>query len=238
MGRAMLLSFITVIFTLMPLITYGQMNTKSNDWDSFVSQYRLLVNDGKVELADRMLNNRLPDMEKYTETLPVKQREVWQKLVTPLLNHNEGTPLTLKEAEPFLKYMDTLSFEDPAQKVNEIFKDWENQLKQQTITSTELVSDWEALKPTASVFYSTAGLKQFSSSLEEWKLQNSDSTREQLVFSLNELIREHPAVLDKEAFLITAIFVIGAILLTLAYVGIRKFIAEKEKNKVRDNSIS
>ncbi len=238
MGRAVLLSMITVVFLLMPLITYGQMDSKQAEWDSFTTQYRYLINDGKFELAERMLNNRLPEMEQYIETLPTQQQKEWKILVQPLLNQSGNTIVKPADAEPFLFYLETISMDNPEAALNSQLNDWSERISKHEMNSEQLLAVWNVYEPAIQVFYSSQGVSQLSRDVNEWQKQEAGEKQQQVIESLQMLTAEHPPALSKDAFLMTAMVIGCSILLTLSYVGLRKFKAEKSEIVVRGKSNS
>ncbi|MFQ3542995.1 sporulation protein YpjB [Halobacillus rhizosphaerae] len=237
MGRAVLLTMVTVVFLLMPLITYGQMASKQAEWDSFTTQYRYLINDGKFELAERMLNNRLPEMEQYIETLPNLQQKEWKILVQPLLNQSGNTIVKPADAEPFLFYMETISMDNPEAALNSQLNDWSERISKHEMNSEQLLSVWNVYEPAIQVFYSRQGVSQLSRHIDEWQKQEAGE-KEQVIESLQKLTAEHPLALSNDAFIMTAMIIGCSILLTLSYVGLRKFKAEKSEITVRRKSNS
>ncbi|KHE67330.1 hypothetical protein, partial [Halobacillus sp. BBL2006] len=113
MGRAILMILCSVLFALTPINHHGKMEIHaSQEWDAFTVQFKYLVSDDKYELAERMLNNRLPQMEQYVETLTREQRQMWQTLVMPLTTGS--TEDFKRDSERFITFMEAVTDDDPA----------------------------------------------------------------------------------------------------------------------------
>ncbi|WP_226579298.1 sporulation protein YpjB [Halobacillus litoralis] len=213
MGRAILIFICSLIFTLGPLsLTEGWAEKPPNEWETFVNHYRSLVVDGKEELARRMLDQRSADIEEYVQTLSERDQEIWSRLI-----QTDGKAMEESGVESALTFLEAVSSEDRVLflkgKVNEL-----TYLVKMSEPENFLVQ-WEIIRPTLSRFSDQQEIMFTEQMIHQYTIQNSEMTQNRLIEQLNLLVKEEEA----DAIIWTILTVGGSILLTLVYVGGKKY---------------
>jgi hypothetical protein len=221
MGRAILAILCSVLFALTPINHHGKMEIHaSQEWDAFTVQFKYLVSDDKYELAERMLNNRLPQMEQYVETLTLEQRQMWQTLVMPLTTGSSQD--FKKDSERFIMFMEAVTDDDPDLFAEQALSEFRTDLENVFIPVDRISQKWERLEPTIQVFYPNVEIEDVTASILTLNLSDTIETRKTALIQIDDIL-EHTTSLNLDALLWTAFMIGGTIILTLSYVSIRKF---------------
>ncbi|MGI8315345.1 sporulation protein YpjB [Halobacillus mangrovi] len=225
MGRAILMILCSVLFALTPINHHGKMEVRaSQEWDTFILQFQYLISDEKYELAERMLHNRLPQMEQYVETLSDEERSMWDILVEPLATNNSDD--FNKDAARLVMFMNAVTDENPTlftkQALIEISRDLQNVF----IPVDDIAQQWDVLAPTVQVFYPGAEIEGITVSISSLNSNDTVEARDTAFLQLDDLIKNSKTP-TLDALLWTILTIGGTIILTLSYVSIRKFKGHK-----------
>ncbi|ASF39673.1 hypothetical protein CEH05_11225 [Halobacillus halophilus] len=236
MGRAILVLLCSVIFTLTPMNKHLYLSGHSEDWSAFFLQYKLLIQDGKYELAGKALNNRRAELENYMESLSPQKEEIGKELLQSLMVDLPKTNSV--EIGQLLIFIETVSANNHVENINTLVFNYKNSLGDNPyLTGGELQSEWEKVVPSLLTYYSYDQLIPIAEQLSQFAEGDSDQIRETLAVELNQLPEAVPA-LSMEALLWTVLLIGGTILITLAYVAFRKYqaVATVEGSIKRENS--
>ncbi|MCP3030709.1 hypothetical protein LF817_05080 [Halobacillus sp. A1] len=227
MGRAIVVIFLLLSGLFFISNSWIFASEKNDTLDPFISQYEYLLQDQKVELATKMLNNRYSELESYFEGESEAQLETLNRLVQNTIEdpyHHADTFILFVEAgvdpEPE-KYL--------LSKVDEL-----KVLVENAETSPSLVTEkWANLEPAMSHYFKGESVNSITSTMDLYVNNPTAGTQQSLVRDLDHLILEEDESLTYDAFIWTAIIIGSTILLTLVYVGYRKYRAEKEETQVK-----
>lgn len=225
MGRAMLLFICSLIFTLIPSGLVHSWSEGPPDWESFASQYRRLAADGKLDLAERLWNSNYAEMEQYIQTLPDHQKETWTHLdVYSSTDELEET----RWKEGLLTFLEVTSSDHP----HSILAEKLGHLSDRSVSSVpleEILDEWNWIRPVVINYADKAKVNEADQSLQELLIKDSMTARENFSGKIIALVKDKSQQ-DGSAFLSTAIFIGGAILVTLLYVGAVNY-KESSKNR-------
>jgi|GEM_PF-6825567 len=221
MGRAILVLLCSVIFTLTPMNKHLYLSGHSEDWTSFFLQYKLLIQDGKYELAGKALNNRRAELENYMETLSPQKEEIGKELLQSVVIDLQRTSSV--EVDQLLTFMETVSANNHVENINTLVFNYKNSLGDNPyLTGEELQKEWEKVVPSLLTYYSYDQLIPIDEQLSQFTEGDSEQIRETIAVELNQLPEAVPT-LSMEALIWTALIIGGTILITLAYVAFRKY---------------
>ncbi|MGP4075309.1 sporulation protein YpjB [Halobacillus sp. K22] len=221
MGRAILVLLCSVIFTLTPMNKHLYLSGHSEDWTSFFLQYKLLIQDGKYELAGKALNNRRVELENYMETLSPQKEEIGKELLQSVGFGQQRNNSV--EVDQLLTFIETVSANNHVESINTIVFNYKNSLVDiHYLTEEELQSEWEKVVPSLLTYYSYDQLIPIDEQLSQLAEGDSEQIRETIAVELNQLPEAVPA-LSMDALLWTVSIIGGTILITLAYVAFRKY---------------
>ncbi|REJ09712.1 hypothetical protein [Halobacillus trueperi] len=230
MGRAVLLFICSLIFTLVPSVHVHSWSEGPSDWEAFASQYRRLAADEKFDLAERLWNSKYAEMEQYIQTLPDHHKETWKHL------HLYSSTDELEETrweEGLLTFLEVTSSENPypviAEKLD-LFSD----RSVSSVPLEDIEEEWNLIRPVVMNYVDRAKVKEANQALHELSIIDSITGRENFSKKITELVKGKSQQ-DWNAFLSTAIFIGGAILVTLLYVGAINY-RESSKNRHRMKS--
>ncbi|WP_394217375.1 hypothetical protein [Halobacillus trueperi] len=225
MGRAMLLFICSLIFTLIPSGLVHSWSEAPPDWDSFASQYRRLAADGKFDLAERLWNSTYAEMEQYVQTLPDSHKESWTHLnIYSSTDDHEET----RWKEGVITFLEVTSSDHPYPILAEKLE----HLSDRTVSSVpieDIKEEWNLIRPVVLNYVNKAKVNEADQSLQELSVMETHTGREHFSGKILELVKEKSQQ-DWSTFLLTAIFIGGAILVTLLYVGAMNY-RESSKNR-------
>ncbi|MCA0983037.1 hypothetical protein LCL89_03130 [Halobacillus yeomjeoni] len=206
-----------------------------NQWQSFTDQYRWLIEDGKFELAERMLHRRLPHMEQYIKTLKTEEQTVWRDLLTVLLQ-DEGTP-TEKDVFRFQMMVNVSTAPDPIVEAGTFVQDLKGALENPFASIVKIESQWEVIAPMLDAYYEKEAVSEISEKIRTLSHEDTFYTREAAIEAVGQLL-DAPEEIRMDALWWTAFLVGGTIVLTLFYVALQKMKANQRqsRSKRRDNS--
>ncbi|QAS50796.1 hypothetical protein [Halobacillus litoralis] len=223
MGRAIII-LCSLIFTLIPLSQIEGTEKNLSSWESFITQYNWLVMDEKYELADRLLNNRLPEMEQYVQTLSPRHQDTWRQLnETPAINSET------KRSEQIIVFIEIFTSSQPHEIVREKLEVLSSSIENPQNSSLELNELWENISPAVSTIYEAEVVDTAKVSFNKLTVKDSMNERKQLIAHLNKIKQTDDGIAG-DAVIWTAFIVGGTILITLLYVSLRQF---KSRSKIR-----
>ncbi|MCA0970363.1 hypothetical protein LCM20_07160 [Halobacillus litoralis] len=229
MGRALLVCLISsLIFTLVTPNAFGER--QYSGWDEFAKQFQLLVRDDKHSLAERLLNNRLPEMETYIKDQAEEVRTVWDK-VSPSIVDEE---ITAQDAEALKKFISFLVASDSKEWVNHQIEDIQLRSMDSKTSAETLVNEWDELSPYVAAFVEEEELLPLKVAFSQLGQHDTMQTRDHVVQSLP--ILEQDWQFKDSALLFTVIIIGGTIVFTLFYVALRRFIANRKSGHKRSEN--
>lgn len=229
MIRAILLIICVMLWTSITIVPMVSGNNP-NEWDNFEKQYTQLLEDNKKSLAQKMLDKRLPLMEQYAKRLPEKQFQQWKTLLLPVKN-GQANQMQLSQ---FFTYMDYIYANDSTAWLKEEISQLRRQAGDVQVSSQQLQSNWKVIEPVLISFIPQEGLTEVSAAVSHITSNDAFYAREFLLQELDKL--QLPSATAKDAILLTALIIGGAIIITLIYVAYRKFKASKETLHKSENS--
>ncbi|SEH81088.1 Sporulation protein YpjB (SpoYpjB) [Halobacillus karajensis] len=228
MGRAFLLFICSLIFTLIPIGQFeARSETTPDQWESFIAQYRLLVADGKQDLAERLWNKKYLSMEQYAQTLTSTEQKTWDALLDDFSNSSHGDELT---PEKIVTFLEVTSSDEPSH----ILSDKLGKIAEHSKTETlnDISKEWKVLRPVLFTYIEPDSIEAVDSILTDLNEHDTTMGRESLNQELNHILIDKRAEMD--AFIWTALLIGGAILFTLIYVSVRKYRARsRNRHKIR-----
>ncbi|MCA1009451.1 sporulation protein YpjB [Halobacillus halophilus] len=236
MGRAILILLCSVIFTLTPMNKHLYLSGNSEDWTPFFMQYKLLLQDGKYELASKVLNNRRTELENYLESLSPEKEEIGKELLQSVVTGKQGAQLA--DAERLVIFIETVNSTNYLENINNLVFDYKKNLSADSyLTNEELQNEWEKVVPSLLTYYSYDQLIPIGEQLSKLSEGDSYQIRETMAVEMDQLPEALPA-LSGDALLWTVVLIGGTILLTLAYVAAKKYqaIATVKGSIKRENS--
>ncbi|WP_173916312.1 sporulation protein YpjB [Halobacillus sp. Marseille-Q1614] len=227
MGRAiaavLLMMLVSILLCVQATATTSPDHGK---WDSFVTQYHYLLADGKTELAEKMLNNRLSEMETYYEGQPIQQEQTFEKLKSEAVEAPE-------KAARFLSFLEVSANPEPKQLLALKTSALQVQVKEAEISPQAAAEQWEQLLPVMGIYFPTDQIEAVSQIMSGYVMNGSPDSVQPLIDSLEVLAVEAEKDTQYDAVIWTVIIIGTTILLTLGYVSFRKFQAEKSQKKSR-----
>jgi hypothetical protein len=221
MGRAIILILSSLILTL-TLINKTEGLTKNDppdQWDSFIAQYRLLVSDGKDELAERMWKNTYPEMEKYAQALSPEEYDLWSMITQDIEEMDQGLRLNV---EPIFLFLEATSSNNAGEILEKRLQHLVRLVEQEQSSSRDIIKQWDMVRPVINSYTNKEEIILVDESLNEWTMAGSDTTKTAVVNSLNKLMK--PSEDGKSAAMLWMIVIIGgSIIFTLSYVGVRMY---------------
>ncbi|SDO93729.1 hypothetical protein [Halobacillus aidingensis] len=230
MGRAVLLFICSLIFTLVPSGLLHSWSEGPSDWETFASQYRRLAADEKFDLAERLWNSKYAEMEQYVQTLPDHHKETWTHL--DLYSSTDELEET-KWEEGLLTFLEVTSSENPYPVIAEKLEHFSDR-SVSSVPLEDIEEEWNMIRPVVMNYVDGAKMKEANQALHELSVIDSITGREKFSEKITELVKGKSQQ-DWNAFLSTAIFIGGAILVTLLYVGAINY-RESSKNRHRMKS--
>ncbi|SFF61683.1 Sporulation protein YpjB (SpoYpjB) [Halobacillus alkaliphilus] len=221
MGRAILILLCSVIFTLTPMNKHLYLSGHSEDWTVFFLQYKLLIQDGKYELASKALNNRRTELENYLESLSPQKEEIGKELLQSVVTSEQGA--NSADADRLFIFIETVNPTNYLENINNLVFNYKKNLDADSyLTDEELQNEWEKVVPSLLTYYSYEQLIPIGEQLSQLSDGDSYQIRETMAVELDQLPEALPA-LSGEALLWTVLLIGGTILITLAYVAARKY---------------
>ncbi|GEN53931.1 hypothetical protein [Halobacillus faecis] len=225
MGRAMLLIICSLIFTLVPSGLVHSWSEGSPDWESFASQYRRLAADGKFDLAERLWNSKYAEMEQYVQTLPDEHKDAWASLEV----HASTDKLTeTRWEEGLITFLIVTSSDDPYTAIEEKLESFSD-LSVSSFSLEDIEEEWNMIRPVVMNYSDRSKVNEADQALQELSIMDTITSREYFIGKISELVKGNSQQ-DWNAFLSTAIFIGGAIIMTLLYVGAINY-RESSKNR-------
>ncbi|MFC7060438.1 sporulation protein YpjB [Halobacillus seohaensis] len=222
MGRAILtiiLSFACLVFLSNHWLLASSEDQK---WDSFITQYRYLIQDEKYELAERMLNNRFSEMESYFEGESPAQKEKLEQLSTAAIDDP-------KRAEELIYFLKASIQPDPNEFAVGLTMDILNSVE--VMERKQVIKQWTTIAPTLNYFLKPTEIQRVNEAMSHYQSSESLETKQFVMQQLELISTESSEQRKYDAFIWTAIIIGTTILCTLVYVGYRKYKAERELNK-------
>ncbi|UOQ93566.1 sporulation protein YpjB [Halobacillus shinanisalinarum] len=236
MGRAILICFVVSLSLWIPNNGHHKyIHAEHNTWSSFTEQYRHLYHDEKYELANRMLNNRQKEMEQYISTLSNQHQEMFNKLIDPIISVQSQEQKV--EVEKFLSFINAMGSDHPqkyARQELQTLRNQINQIDQIDQDRASFVNNWKALLPTLQLYFDQKELSVVTQSVAVFGNSEMLATQQDVVRRLDKLLEDETPVINYDAFIWTAVIIGCTILITLIYVGARKYVAEKKEKKTHD----
>ncbi|MEC3885870.1 hypothetical protein VKA52_19285 [Halobacillus sp. HZG1] len=225
MGRVMLLFICSLIFTIVPSGLAHSWSEGSPDWEAFASQYRRLAADEKFDLAERLWNSKYAEMEQYVQTLPDQHKEAWTRL------DMYGSTNNLEETrweEGLLTFLEVTSSDNPYPVITEKLEHFSDR-SLSSVPLDDIEKEWNMIRPVVMNFVDKAKVQEADQALQELSIVDSVTGREHFSGKIIELVQVKSQG-DWNAFLLTVLFIGGAILVTLLYVGAINY-RESSKNR-------
>lgn len=220
MGRAIILILSSLILTLTIINkTEAWTSDPSNQWDPFIAQYRLLVTDGKGELAERMWKNTYPEMEKYARSLTPDKYALWSTLTEDLKDKNQGLRFNV---EPIFFFLEVTSSDNSGEIIEKWLDPLVRQVEEEQSTYNDIISYWDLVRPVINSYTIKEDIILVDKALKDWSIAESDTTKAAVVTSLDNLTKPLKSE-ESEAILWMAAITGGSITLTLSYVGARMY---------------
>ncbi|MFD2925792.1 sporulation protein YpjB [Halobacillus naozhouensis] len=233
MGRALMLCFVVCLSLFVPNINESKyINADHHSWSVFSEQYYHLMEDEKYGLANRMLNNRRAEMEQYINTLSKQHQETFYELIQPIAR--EQRDISEMEVDKFLFYVETVGNHRPEDFIRNELHSLREHLSQADVPATEVVSHWQSLLPTLKLYIEQEGLDPVSQAIEDYTSSGTLVAKQEIAKQLDKLLDDKSSLIGFDAFLWTAAVIGATILITLIYVGARKYVAEKREKHARD----
>ncbi|MBN9653060.1 hypothetical protein J0K78_02190 [Halobacillus sp. GSS1] len=225
MGRVMLLFICSLIFTIVPSGLVHSWSEGSPDWEAFASQYRRLAADEKFDLAERLWNSKYAEMEQYVQTLPDQHKEAWTRL------DMYGSTKNLEETrweEGLLTFLEVTSSDNPYPVITEKLEHFSDR-SLSSVPLDDIEKEWNMIRPVVMNFVDKAKVQEADQALQELSIVDTVTGREHFSGKIIELVQVKSQE-DWNAFLLTVLFIGGAILVTLLYVGAINY-RESSKNR-------
>ncbi|WP_082234005.1 sporulation protein YpjB [Halobacillus massiliensis] len=225
MGRAIAAVLLVMLVSILLCVQAAASTSPGQGkWDSFVTQYQFLIADNKIELADKMLNNRRAEMESYYEEKPKEQRILFEQLMAQTVEAPE-------DPGKFLTFLEVTANPEPelllARKADSI---QENVLKSKFIPEKNLAI-WEQLVPTLSLYFNEGEVQDAAIAMNSYVNTETEDSQKIVVDSLEPITAASEEDLRYNTVVWTVILIGTSILLTLGYVSYRKYQAEKKRKK-------
>ncbi|WP_079530115.1 sporulation protein YpjB [Halobacillus hunanensis] len=233
MGRALLLCFVVCLSLFVPSFNDSKhIYADHNTWSEFSDQYRHLVEDEKYGLANRMVNNRRTEMEQYINTLSTQHQETFYELIQPIVK--EQKDISNSEVNKFLFYVNIVGSHRPEDSIRNELHSLREQLSQADVPVADIASRWQSLLPTLKLYLERDEFKPVSQSIEDYTRSETLAAKQEVDNQLDKLLDDKSSLIGFDAFLWTAAIIGTTILITLIYVGTRKYVAEKREKHARD----
>ncbi|MCP3025872.1 sporulation protein YpjB [Halobacillus sp. A5] len=223
MGRAVLIVSLTLLGFMFAYSQWVSADTKDKDWSAFVAQYTYLIADGKYELAEKMLENRYEDLAVYYEERSPAHRETFDQLA-------ENVKRDSYEAQSLIQFFEFSLTSDEEKAVIEKLKEIQLLVENSDADRTIVMDEWTSLSPVIGITFPEADVESVSNALENYYQSNTLNSQQTVLYYLKELIPEETER-TYDAFIWTAAIISGTIIVTLAYVGYRKYKAEKAQQR-------
>ncbi|MGR9049941.1 hypothetical protein ACQ4XT_15050 [Halobacillus faecis] len=225
MGRVILVFICSLIFTLVPSGLTHSWSEESPDWEAFATQYRRLAADGKFELAERLWNSKYAEMEQYVQTLSDDHKEAWIQL--DIYSSTDDFKETRWE-EGLITFLEVSSSNNPYPVIAEKLEHFSN-TSVTSVSLEDIQEEWNLIRPVVTNYVDVVKVNEVDQALHELAIIDSINGRENFSGKITELVKGQYQQ-DWNTFLSTAIFIGGAILVTLLYVGAINY-RESSKNR-------
>ncbi|GGF09526.1 hypothetical protein GCM10010954_04950 [Halobacillus andaensis] len=228
MGRAILIVFLSLTGIIFVCNQWITADTNDENLEPFVEQYRYLVFDGKYDLAEKMLDNRYQELETYYEEKSILHKQTFAQLAG---NTNQNP----EEMIHLLNFLDLSVSANDEVVVTEKLKEIQVLAENSDVNRTEVLEKWTSLSPFIELYFPQEEVNYVNDALQSYHTSSSLETQQSLLYYLDNMIPEDTKENSYDAFIWTAMIIGGSIIGTLFYVGYRKYRAEKEQVKEKQN---
>ncbi|WP_181348265.1 sporulation protein YpjB [Thalassobacillus sp. CUG 92003] len=220
-----------------------------DDMQQFIRQYHHLLIDDKIELSKRMYNLNKDKLGAYVEANHKSQRPLFEELIAKLDSAEGERAEWTTYSYGLVVLLDSMV----EQNSGKLYRASVAELKQETqnINYTpdasaenalrHVENTWQQIAPATEMLHSSDKRQTMDLLVEQLTAQTDPEEMEYWSSQLLEMLSDEPLEtetgMSRDALFWTVLIVGGCIILTLAYVGYRKYEAEKaERVKAKSNS--
>ncbi|WP_431799133.1 sporulation protein YpjB [Halobacillus andaensis] len=220
MGRAILIVFLTAAGMIFLCSHWASASTEKEQWQSFVQQYSYLIEDGKYELAEKMLDNRYDDLASYYEEKSVPHLQTFNQLAEDFKQNPQN-------ADALMEFIELSLAENEEADVVERLKEIQVLVENSEADRVSVMEKWTNLSPLLKLNFPKQDVESATTAFLNYGETSTLDSQQTVLNYLDHVVPEETNN-KYDAFIWTAIIIGGSILITLVYVSYRKYRAEKE----------